>query len=93
VNKATTPHVASESKYIYIRTNKPKRYKVKNISVLKTKRKSPKPHKRRGHYRHYQSGAVVWIETSYIGLKELADKKIYKVKTGITGFEKTTDQK
>lgn len=70
----------TDSKYIYIRTKKPIRYKAKNIVAL-TKRKSPKPHRRRGHYRHYQSGKVIWVEMSYIGLKEIANKKTYKIKT------------
>jgi hypothetical protein len=73
--------LAKESKYIYIRTIKPKRFKIKNPTTIEKKRQSPKPHRRRGHLRHYRSGKVIWIETTYVGLKELANKKVYKLRT------------
>lgn len=38
-------------------------------------RKSPEPHFRRGHYRHYKNGKVVWVNESKIG----KPKKIYKI--------------
>jgi hypothetical protein len=68
-------------KYIYIQVDKLKRFKtIKPIGDIAAHRKSPVAHKRRGHYRHYKSGKVVWVEMSYIGLKEKAVRKIYKLR-------------
>lgn len=84
-------HIPSQQSYNSKGINKPNKYiyisveprKHKNLRVTRNitgSRKSPVPHTRRGHYRHLKSGKVIWVEMSYIGLKEKANRKIYKVK-------------
>jgi hypothetical protein len=74
-------HSVTPGKYIYIQVEKPKR---KNLRIRRVtgNRKSPIEHIRRGHYRRLKSGKVIWVQMSYIGLKEKAEKKrkIYKIK-------------
>ena len=56
--------------------------KVKRIySSGKSKRThaSPTPHQRRGHYRHYKSGKVVWINQTNVGGKKPEKQTVYKL--------------
>lgn len=40
---------------------------------------SPTPHQRRGHYRHYKSGKVVWINQTNVGGKKPEKQTVYKL--------------
>lgn len=76
-------HSVGPGKYIYIQVEKPKTRKNIRIRRVTGNRKSPKEHIRRGHYRHLKSGRVIWVQMSYIGLREKAkvkNRKIYKIK-------------
>lgn len=40
---------------------------------------SPTPHQRRGHYRHYKSGKVVWVRQANVGGKKPEKQTVYKL--------------
>lgn len=40
---------------------------------------SPSPHQRRGHYRHYKSGKVVWVRQTNVGGKKPEKQTVYKL--------------
>lgn len=85
IKTAQTEHTGINpiSKYIYIKVDKMRQFKViKPLGDITAHRKSPSAHMRRGHYRHLKTGKIVWVNMSYVGLKEQANKhkKIYKIK-------------
>jgi hypothetical protein len=85
IKTAQTEHnnINNIGKYIYIKVDKLKQFKaIKPLGDITAHRKSPSAHTRRGHYRHLKTGRIVWVNMSYVGLKEQAakHKKIYKIK-------------
>lgn len=57
--------------------------KIKRVyssdSEQKRTHASPSPHHRRGHYRHYKTGKVVWVQATYVGGKKPEKQTIYKL--------------
>jgi hypothetical protein len=85
IKTAQTEHnsINGIGKYIYIKVDKMRQFKViKPLRDITAHRKSPAAHTRRGHYRHLKTGKIIWVNMSYVGLKQEANKhkKIYKIK-------------